>query len=202
MKIAIEGMDGVGKTTISRKISEEFGMVYIEKPLTNLFDTKVSDGKETLDAVSRSIYNFDDEIIKAWFFGLGNIYSIIKNYDNDIVIDRHFASNYFWNGSDRSDCIFETMINLIGVPDITIVLTASIESRLNRLYLRNPNDYDLTDPEKMVKGDDKMIMFLEKFNIPYISVDTNNKSIEEVYGEVKNIILSLNNVKKRSLKKC
>lgn len=36
--IAIEGMDGVGKSTIAKMIANDFKMKYIEKPLTNLFD--------------------------------------------------------------------------------------------------------------------------------------------------------------------
>ena len=33
IKIAIEGMDGVGKTTIAKRIANEYQMLYIEKPL-------------------------------------------------------------------------------------------------------------------------------------------------------------------------
>ena len=188
IKIAIEGMDGVGKTTISKKISIEHNMKYIEKPLANLFTSKESDGKRILSKVSNNIYDLSDEIIKAWFFGLGNICSILENPDENLIIDRHFASNYFWNGSLRSEPIFKTMLEIVGCPDLTILLYASVNVRLKRLYERNPNDYDLTDPEKLVNGYDKMIYFLKKFNIPFVIVDTENKSINEVYAEVSSIV--------------
>lgn len=193
IEIAIEGMDGVGKTTIARKVSIEHSMKYIEKPLTSLFTSKDLDGKETLSKVSNNIYGLDDEIIKAWFFGLGNIYSILENADEDLIIDRHFASNYFWNGSSRSEPVFKTMLEIVGCPDLTILLYAPVNVRLKRLYERNPNDYDLTDPEKLVDGYDKMIYFLKKFNIPFVVVDTENKSIDEVYTEVSSIISEVKN---------
>lgn len=193
MKIAIEGMDGVGKTTIAKMVANSNNMIYVEKPLTNLFETEDKDGKKILAKVSEKIYEFDDEAIKAWFFGMGNIYTFLKYKESDLIIDRHFASNYFWNGTKRTDIIFKTMIELIGNPDITIILYASVKTRMHRLYKRNPNDYDLTDKEKHVIGYDKMIKFLSDYNIPFIVVDTEGKNEEAVYNEVNEIIKNLKN---------
>ena len=95
MKIAIEGMDGVGKSTIAKKIAKEFDMIYLEKPLSELFGSDDINGMDVLSSVSNKIYQFDDERIKAWLFGLGNIYAYLKYGDKDIVTDRHFVSNYF-----------------------------------------------------------------------------------------------------------
>ena len=188
MKIAIEGMDGVGKSTIAKKIADSNSMKYIEKPLIELFNTKTIDGKTNLENICENIYNQQSELIKAWFFGLGNIYTFLKYNDEDLIIDRHFASNYFWNGTDKSIPIFNCMLELIGVPDLTIILFASVETRMKRLYNRNPNDFDLTDEEKKVLGYDKMIDFLENFTIPYVVVNTENKNIDDVCNEVQNII--------------
>ena len=189
--IAIEGMDGVGKSTIAKMIANDFKMKYIEKPLTNLFDIPKLKGKDNLSLISNNIYNLDDERIKACFFGLGNIYSVLFNQNEDIVIDRHFVSNYFWNGTERSEIIFKSMIDLVGKPDITILLYASVNTRMERLYIRNQNDYDLTDPEKKVLGYDKMLDFLDKYELPYILIDTEGKTIEEVYSEVYKVVSSL-----------
>lgn len=190
MKIAIEGMDGVGKSTISKLIAEKNHMIYLEKPLTEIFELKNIEGKKVLAEVSSNIYNLDNEIIKAWFFGMGNVYSFLKYKDCDLVIDRHFASNYFWNGTKRTDPIFRNMIELIGKPDITILLYASVKTRLERLYKRNPNDDDLNDPEKHILGYDKMISFLNDFEIPYVIVNTEGKTLEEVFNEVNGIVQS------------
>lgn len=188
MKIAIEGMDGVGKSTIAKKIAKSLGYVYLDKPLKELFQTEKINGEELLSIISNKIYDFDEEIIKAWFFGMGNIYSFLKYKNEDLIIDRHFASNYFWNGTSETNCIFENMIDLIGVPDLTIVLYASVKTRLERIYSRNSNDYDLKDAEKHVDGYDKILNFLNSFSVPHVFVNTENKTEDEVYTEVKDII--------------
>lgn len=38
MKIAIEGMDGVGKTTLSKALVEKLNYEYVDKPFKFLFD--------------------------------------------------------------------------------------------------------------------------------------------------------------------
>ena len=83
------------------------------------------------------------------------------------------------------------MIDLVGKPDITILLYASVNTRMERLYIRNQNDYDLTDPEKKVLGYDKMLDFLDKYELPYILIDTEGKTIDEVYSEVYKVVSSL-----------
>lgn len=189
--IAIEGMDGVGKTTIAKMLAEDYSFKYIEKPLSYIFDTKILSGNINLREISKNIYNFNDEILKAWFFGLGNLYTILKYEGEDLMIDRHFVSNYFWNGNERSNRVFQVMIDLIGKPDLTVILYASPKTRMKRIYARNKNDYDLTDQEKQVDGYDKMIAFVNDFQIPYVIVNTENKSMDEVYQEVTNIIQDL-----------
>lgn len=188
MKIAIEGMDGVGKSTVAKRMAEEFNMVYLEKPILNLFINSSGNEVQLFNDVCQNIYNLDNEILKAWFFGLGNLYSFIEYANQNIIIDRHFASNYFWNGTERSNAVYQTMINLIGVPDITIVLYASWKIRKERIRNRNMNDPDLIDEEKMVYGYDKMYKFLDDFSIPYCVVNTENKDIDEVNNTVAQII--------------
>ena len=200
MKIAIEGMDGVGKTTIAKIMAEKYGYKYLEKPLEELMNIGVIDGRTNLKMICKNIYSLNDERLKAWFFGLGNLYSFINYRNEDLILDRHFASNYFWNGSDRTKEIFRLMIDYISFPDITILLVASTKTRLSRIKQRDKNDYDLIDIEKHVYGYDKMISFLEEFNIPYTIVDTDDKSIDEVLELVDEIIINKikekNNIKK------
>lgn len=188
MKITIEGMDGVGKSTIAKNISEKYNFKYLGKPLQEIFNTKESNGYENLENISRNIYNLKTDILKAWFFGLGNLYSFDQYKEENLVIDRHFSSNYFWNGNDKSDAIFKLMLELVPLPDINIVLYASAKTRMERLYKRNPFDYDLTDTEKHINGYDRIFAFYEKFNIPYILINTENKTELEVLDEVFKII--------------
>lgn len=183
MKIAIEGMDGVGKTTIAKRLAKKLDFKYIGKPLTMFFKQNKNGEYKEFDKLSRKIMDLDDPVIKAWFFGLGNLYSIRKFENIDLVIDRHFASNYFWNGCEESNRIYRVLIDIIGKPDITILLYASVNERLKRIRNRNDQDYDIFDKEKHVYGYDKMIKFLDTFDINYILIDTENKNIDKVCRE-------------------
>lgn len=184
MKIAIEGMDGVGKTTIAKRVAEDNGLLYIDKPLHYLFKNTSCDGYKDFMKLASHIYDVEDPAIRAWFFGLGNVLCFRKFKNQDFIVDRHLVSNYFWNGSEESNKVFESLINMVGVPDLTVLLYASPNTRLERLYLRDPYDRDITDPEKQVDGYDKMIKFVEDFNIPYIFVNTESKKIDAIVGEI------------------
>lgn len=184
MKIAIEGMDGVGKTTIAKRIAEDNGLMYINKPLHYFFEDTAESGYADLMKMANRLYNIEDPVIRSWFFGLGNLFCFRKFQDQGFVVDRHFVSNYFWNGSDESNKVYESMINIIGVPDLTIILYATLETRLKRLIKRDPNDKDINDPEKKVDGYDKMLKFVEQFQIPYLFVNTEEKTIDEIVNEI------------------
>ncbi len=80
------------------------------------------------------------------------------------------------------------MKEFISVPDLTIVLYASVETRMKRIRDRDSKDFDLVDPEKKVDGYDKMLAFLNEFEIPYVLINTENKSIEEVFEEVDKVV--------------
>ncbi len=67
---------------------------------------------------------------------------------------------------------------------MTILLYASTKTRQERLALRDNKDRDLFDPEILVEGYEKMKKFLEEFNIPYIPINTENKTLEDVYSTV------------------
>ena len=127
--------------------------------------------------------------MKAWVIGLGNIYSCRNFKNQNLILDRHLVSNYFWNGTKESKIIFKTIIDIIGKPDMTILLFANPETRVKRMKLRNPNDNDIMDPEKMVLGYDKMKVFLDEFKISYIPINTENENENKVYEKVYKLVM-------------
>ena len=113
-------------------------------------------------------------------------------FQNDnIVIDRHLVSNYYWNGSTDSDPVFKALIETSGTPDLTILLYATPKTRMERLRKRDKDDPDLDDPEKKDDGYNKMVYFLEKYNLPYIVIDTESKTLDEVKQIVDSEILKI-----------
>lgn len=200
MQIAVEGMDGVGKTSIARHISEKYGFMFIEKPLHYFYNDGVDKNYEDLMKVANRMYDIEDSFMRAWFFSLGNVYCSRILNDQNIVIDRHLVSNYYWNGDNVSDEVFHCIVDYCGKPDLTILLYATSQKRMERLQKRNINDPDLSDPEKKDDGYNKMVGFLDKFQLPYVVIDTNDKSLDEVKSEV-DIIMNKFNDNKRLVKK-
>ena len=201
MMIAVEGMDGVGKTAISKHICEQFGFNYIEKPLHYFYNDGADKEYEDLMKVANRMYDINDSIVKSWYFSLGDIYVARMFADQDVVIDRHLGSNYYWNGNYESELIFKTLIETSGTPDLTILLYATPKTRMERLKKRNEDDPDLSDPDKMDDGYNKMIYFVEKFNLPCIVIDTDDKSLDEVKQIVDSEIKKLKAQSKKLVKK-
>lgn len=197
MIIAIEGMDGVGKTTIAKKLATDLNYLYIDKPLQYFFNNdKVRD--TGFQNFLKKLYSMDDPLIKAWIIGLGNIFSCRNFKNQNLILDRHLVSNYFWNGTDESKIVFETILNIIGKPDMTILLFANPKTRKERMTLRDENDKDISDPEKMVLGYDKMKEFLDDFKIPYIPVNTEDRNANKVYESVYKLVMD--KIKQENLK--
>ena len=184
MMIAVEGMDGVGKTEISKHICDNHGFTFIEKPLHYFYNDGAEQKYADLMKVANRMYDIDDNVLKSWYIALGNIYVARMFKDEDIVIDRHLVSNYYWNGSIDSDPVFRALIETSGTPDLTILLYATPKTRMERIAKRDKNDPDLDDPEKKDNGYNKMISFLKKYNLPYLVIDTENITLDEVKGIV------------------
>lgn len=180
MMIAVEGMDGVGKTEISKHICNNHGFTFIEKPLHYFYNDGAEQKYADLMKVANRMYDINDDVLKSWYIALGNIYVARMFKDENIVIDRHLVSNYYWNGSLDSDPVFRALIETSGTPDLTILLYATPKTRMERLAKRDKNDPDLSDPEKKDDGYDKMLGFLQKFNLPYLIIDTEQLSLDEV----------------------
>ena len=71
--ISIEGMDGVGKSTTCKLLSERLGYKFVEKPLHYLFD----ESEEKFDEYIRirdQVNANPNRIFTSWFYGLGSIY--------------------------------------------------------------------------------------------------------------------------------
>ena len=92
--LSIEGMDGVGKTTICALVAEKLNYIFVEKPLHYLLDDngEITQYQKVAERVNRN----PDRVFTAWYYGLNNIYLYKKFYDSNIVTDRHIVSNYCW----------------------------------------------------------------------------------------------------------
>ena len=195
MKIAIEGMDGVGKTTIAQELAKRNNFTYIGNAIHQLFG--ITDKESTYYKLFQSkedeiFLRSGNDVLRAWLCSLGNIYTATQVKDKDIVVDRHILSNFQQNGTRENVDIYKTLIELIGMPDMSVILYASPEVRLQRIYSRNKADKDLNDSAIKVDEYSRMIKFAEMFKMPYVVIDTEGKSIEEIINEIEEKVIKRN----------
>ena len=178
--ISIEGMDGVGKSTVCQLLAEKTGYTFVTKPLHYLTDFE--DIKEWPNYFrARDIANSsDNRDFSAWFYGLGLIYSYEKFKDQNIITDRHIVSNYCWSGVPSNMDIFDLLIKKLGAPTLTVILYANEETVRGRLLKRDISDSDLKRVHKTENVYERMISFCEFKHFPYIVIDTSKLNPEQI----------------------
>lgn len=187
--ISIEGMDGVGKSTTCKLLAEKLGYKFIEKPLHYLFDVDENSLDEYIRIRDKVNAN-PNRVFTSWFYGLGSIYMYEMFKDENIVTDRHFASNYAWSGTEDNGEVYDLLINKLGVPKLTVILYCPSEVIIKRLKSRNKNDGDIAKAKNSEKVYSKMIEFCKAKDLPYIVIDSSSLTPEEV---VETILKELQN---------
>ena len=183
MFVAVEGMDGVGKTTISKILAKDMKMEYIEKPMQKFLN--ISD--DEYDKLLRKIWSSSNPNITPWFFSLGNI--VTRDFNKNVVVDRHILSTYFWDYNGKNKSIFDAMLdNNNVIPDITLILYSDSKIRVERIKKRDQNDEDLKSSKLLELGYDKMLRFADEIKMPYVVVDTEQRTIEEVSQKCEEIL--------------
>ena len=178
--ISIEGMDGVGKSTVCKLLAEKTGYSFITKPLHYLTDPEDNDQWPNYFRARDIANNSDDRNFSAWFYGLGLIYSYVKFKDQNIITDRHIVSNYCWSGTLDNMDIFDLLIKKMGLPTLTVILYANEDTVHNRLLKRDINDSDLKRVNKTERVYERMISFCELKHFPYIVIDTSKLNPEQI----------------------
>ena len=176
--IAIEGMDGVGKTTASKLLAKRLGYKFIDKNLRELFDD--GDSYDNYIRIRDKVNASPDRLFTAWFYALGNVYLHTAHEQEKIVTDRYFLSNYAWSGTDNNAEIYDLLVKKLGFPDLTVILYADEHAILSRLRHRDELDSDIKKVTLAKEKYEKMIYFCEKYKMPYMVIDTSNISPEDV----------------------
>ena len=180
--IAIEGADGVGKTTVCKKLAEKLNFKFIEKPLHYLFDSE-NEFKNYI-RIRDYVNAQDNKIFTSWFYGLGNIFVYHKFKGENIITDRHLVSNYFWSGDSSSKAVFDCMISLIGKPDYTFLLYANEDTVRKRLLSRDKNDPDIIKTPLISEVYSKMENFLIDQKMRYKFIDSSKFTANEVVDKI------------------
>ena len=190
MHIAIEGIDGVGKTTIARELAHRIGFQCIEKHLHALLDGEDVSDIPNYMRVTEQVNASKDKLFRAWFYALGNIYLREHYHNADIVTDRYFVSNYSWNGTAENEFIFEKMIELLGKPEITFLIYADPEVRAARIKQRDPQDPDLVNSTVQFSETmyNRITGFLTRYDFKYYTIDTSHTSLSESLERIQGVL--------------
>ena len=181
--ISIEGMDGVGKSTTCKLLSERLGYKFVEKPLHYLFDESEDKFDEYI-RIRDQVNANPNRVFTSWFYGLGSIYMYEMFKDENIVTDRHFASNYAWSGSDNNGEVYDLLIQKLGKPKLTVILYSPSETIVNRLISRDANDSDIVKARKSENIYRRMIDFCKMKELPYLVIDTSSLKPKEVVDKI------------------
>lgn len=191
MHIAIEGLDGAGKTQTAKVLAERLGFLFIEKPLHYLTDA-LSSEFENYMRITSLVNKMSDKKFRARFYGLGNLYTSYLSRVNNIITDRHLASNYYWN-NDSDDEYFKSLVSDCGHPDITYVLYVSSDERKRRIRSRDSEDPDLKRSVFSDEPYERIVDFLECNNMRYEVINATKISLDEVVNIIlKNILMQKN----------
>lgn len=183
MHIAIEGIDGVGKSTAAKNLAKALGFALIEKPLHFLFDEDGTD--KNYIRIRNEVNKSKNKAFTGWFYGLGNIYLYEAFKGKNIITDRHILSNYCWSGDENTDYIFDAIYKTTGAPDFTFLIYADPIEVEKRLKNRSLCDPDLRKVSFIPSAYKKMESVLQRYGMPGMVIDTTHLSAHDVVHVMK-----------------
>lgn len=179
MHIAIEGLDGVGKTTTAKALAKEIGAEYFSKAFHEMKDNSGKYENFT------TLKELSSDYIKNSNMGMRGAFLYAKYNKIDCVTERYFTTNYWSNNRLNKYEEISNAIYWLGKPELTIILYSEYKENYNRMYNRNPNDKDFPKLEKHYEAYSKMIEFVKKTKLKNILIDTTNINLVEVVDIIK-----------------
>lgn len=172
MHIAIEGMDGVGKTSQAKVLAKRIGGEFIAKSFHEMHDTSgIYDSFVTIDK-----YTGGDV---PGIYGIRQNYFFNKLEKKNVVTDRFYISNYWSRANDLSVEYFKCISMAWGEPDLMIILYADSETLFRRIYSRNNHDKDLVKPKISEMAYRFMFEFVGQMNFKVLVIDNSSITFDE-----------------------
>lgn len=182
MHIAIDGLDGAGKTTAAREVARRLGFSYVEKPLS-----AVSDPEGGLQEYLRftSYINLHTDLeFRAMIYGAGTYLAALRARTENIVSDRYICSMYAINATGENETFFDYLVETSGKPELTVLLFADAETRRLRIIRRDPQDPVLRRLKFSDDGYLRMRSFVDHFRVPCLWLDTTKMEPGEVAAAI------------------
>ena len=184
MLISIEGMDGVGKSTITKRVSKALDIPLVEKPIDRLLCLD----KEHSNIITEKIYSDYSSNVQGMYYLLGYLSALEDSKKEDIIRDRSFLSTYYFSYNEENAPLFDIIANYYGLPDLTIILYASIDERIKRIKKRNSSDVDLNKKRLCIDDYTKFFEGIKKYNMPYLVINNEKLQAEDTALLVSTIV--------------
>lgn len=177
-------MDGVGKSTITKRVSKALDIPLVEKPIDRLLCLD----KEHSNIITEKIYSDYSSNVQGMYYLLGYLSALEDSKKEDIIRDRSFLSTYYFSYNEENAPLFDIIANYYGLPDLTIILYASIDERIKRIKKRNSSDVDLNKKRLCIDDYTKFFEGIKKYNMPYLVINNEKLQAEDTALLVSTIV--------------
>ena len=154
MFIAVDGIDGAGKTTLVRQLADVLGPC---DPVVTKEPTGNSDwGKKMRVAAAEGRLDRESELENFQKDRLHHIETVIQpaiEDDRIVISDRYVDSTlaYQANSPKEADALYERLKEEIVVPDVTFILVCPVEVGLERIRKRNGKPFSHFESQEFLR---------------------------------------------------
>ena len=168
--IAIEGIDGAGKTTVAKFVEEYLSIPARAQELSKKI------GREKYISQRDKFKIKSNESLDFYF----SSYSI---FDNGIF-DRYIGSLYYWGVNEENMKHFQDNLHSLRMPDIAFVIKVEEEQLVERLKVRGDYEKEASKVEFQEEFIEKTCDIYKKLGIKTFVIE-NNGTIENTLNEIK-----------------
>ena len=173
--IVIEGMDGVGKTTITKLLARDLNAITYKIPSSEL--NGIRDTIDNSNKYARFFY-----YLSSTYHASQNIKSAIK-VGKSVVCDRYYPTTLSAYDDEVISLInSEPIIDKLYKPDFCFLLTVSEEERIKRLNKRGYLSND--DIESIDNPSSREAQMSKYYQMDMIRIDTTGKTEKSIVDEI------------------
>ena len=190
MLIVFEGIDGSGKTTISKMLfsylkKKKYNTVWFREPSDSKWGKKIRDlahSKDSIPLEEELNYFIEDRKINVRI----NIKPALKN-NKIVILDRYYFSTACYQGARGMDIENIIKINrkFAPEPDIIFIIDVNVKIALERIKKNRQSKAKLFEKKEFLEKVRKNYLNLNNKNIKII--DGNNE-LNTVFNDIKNLL--------------